>query len=41
MDLKIEQDLTLDRKGKSKPIRAAPSKANLIGEQAVFLLERR
>ncbi|MBV38370.1 MAG: hypothetical protein CMM23_06930 [Rhodospirillaceae bacterium] len=41
MNLNIEQGLTLDRKGKYKPIGATPGRANLFGEQGVFLLERR
>jgi len=41
MDLRIEQGLTLDRKGNAKPIGAKPGLANLLGKQGVFLLQKR
>ncbi len=41
MKLNIEQGLTLDRKGNAKAIGKAPGRANLFGEQGVFLLEKR
>ncbi len=41
MDLRIEQGLILDRKGNAKPIGAKPGLANLLGEQGVFLLQKR
>ncbi len=41
MKLNIEQGLTLDRKGNASPIGGAPGRANLFGEQGVFLLEKR
>ncbi|MBL6952501.1 MAG: methionine biosynthesis protein MetW [Alphaproteobacteria bacterium] len=41
MDLRIEQGLTLDRKGNARPIGANPGLANLLGEQGVFLLQKR
>ena len=41
MDLHIEQGLTLGRRGNVKAIGAAPGRANLFGEQGVFLLQKR
>jgi len=41
MNLNIEQGLTLDRKGNAKTIGKASGRANLLGEQGVFLLEKR
>ncbi|MDP6874024.1 MAG: methionine biosynthesis protein MetW [Alphaproteobacteria bacterium] len=41
MKLNIEQGLTLDRKGNARPIGRAQGRANLFGEQGVFLLEKR
>lgn len=41
MDLHIDQALTLSRRGAAKPIGTARGWANLVGEQGVFLLQRR
>ncbi len=41
MNITVERSIFLDHKGRSRRIGSAPFAANLLGEQAVFLLSKR